>query len=548
MRLWACHIALSCLCALAIKVDAAVQFVDVAAVLGVDFVHENGAQGKRFLPETYGAGAAFLDYDGDGRLDLYMVNGGRIPGLSTAPLVANELYRNLGDRFAPVAQQAAVADTSFGMGAVVGDYDNDGDPDLYVTNFGANRLYNNRGDGSFADVSMPVADAGWGTSAAFADVDLDGDLDLYVGNYVEYPIAEPVICRVGNSEERLYCDPRKFAGQVDRLYINEGAQSDWTFVDRTREMGLESTNGKELGVIFGDIDGDGDPDLYLANDMTPNMLYRNDGHHFVEKGLASGTSLNDEGGIEAGMGVDMADADGDGLLDLFVTNFQWESNTLYRNLGRGFFADATVASGINKASMAYLGFGTGFLDFDNDGDLDLFVANGHVYDNVDKIDHASSYAQRNQLLENNGTGTFVEKVDAGPGFELVQVSRGAAFADFDNDGDIDIAVNNSGQHAALLRNDGGNESNWIGIVLRGTKSNRDGVGARVEVHVNGRLLVRELRSGGSYLSSHDMRLLFGLGDAQMVERIVVQWPGAKEQVVEGAQGNQYLTIEENASK
>ncbi len=549
MRWWIFHRVLFALSLPVLAAAADVRFVDVAVQSGVDFVHANGAEGKRFLPETYGAGTAFLDYDGDGWLDLYMVNGGRIPGLSTAPLVANELYRSRGDgTFVPCAQQAGVDDTGFGMGAVVGDYDNDGDPDLYLTNFGANLLYRNTGDGRFADASTGVADTGWGTSAAFADIDLDGDLDLYVGNYVEYPIADPVICRVGNSEERLYCDPRKFAGQIDRLYINGGAESDWTFVDRTREMGLENTSGKELGVIFGDIDNDGDPDLYLANDMTPNMLYRNDGTRFVEKGLASGTSLNDEGGIEAGMGVDMADADGDGHLDLFVTNFQWESNTLYRNLGRGFFADATVASGINKVSMSHLGFGTGFLDFDNDGDLDLFVANGHVYDNVEKIDHASSYAQRNQLLENTGSGAFVDRVNAGSGFELVQVSRGAAFADYDNDGDLDIAVNNSGGQAALLRNDGGSDAHWLGIDLRGIKSNRDGIGARVEVYIKGRQLVREVRAGGSYLSSHDLRLLFGLGREEVAERLVIQWPGGAKQTIENAQGNQYLLIEENVGQ
>jgi hypothetical protein len=522
-----------------------VRFVDVATESGVDFKHNNGARGERFLPETYGSGGAFLDYDGDGWLDLYLVNGGRIPGLSDVPLARNELYHNGGDgSFVRRADAAGVGDVGYGMGATVGDYDNDGDPDLYVTNFGPNVLYQNRGDGTFVDVSIGVDDGGWGTSAAFVDVDLDGDLDLYVGNYVEYPITDPLICRVGNSGERLYCDPRKFEGQSDRLYINGGSESGWGFVDRTRAMGLHGVQGKQLGVIFGDYDLDGDPDLYLANDMTPNMLYRNDGGHFVEKGLASGTSLNHEGGIEAGMGVDMADADGDGRADLFVTNFQWESNTLYRNLGHGFFTDATVASGINKTSMTYLGFGTRFFDYDNDGDLDLFVANGHVYDNVKKVDHASSYAQRNQLLENTGDGRYVENEDAGPGFDLQQVSRGAAFADYDNDGDVDIAVNNSGQQATLLRNDGGNAANWLGLVLRGVQSNRDALGARIKITVQGRTLVRELRSGGSYLSAHDPRMLVGLGAAEQVERIEVLWLGGAKQVVESVAGNQYLLIEE----
>ncbi len=524
-----------------------VQFVDIAAEAGVSFLHQNGAEGMRYLPETYGSGVACIDFDVDGMLDLYWVNGGRIPGLTQAPLAPNALYRNEGaNRFVEIASRAGVDDVGYGMGAVVGDYDADGYPDLYVSNFGANVLYRNGANGSFVDASQGVDDAGWGTSAAFADVDSDGDLDLFVGNYVEYPLgADLVNCWVGNSDERLYCDPRKFFGQVDRLYINGGAEANWTWRDGTREWGLHSTDGKELGVILGDSDGDGDVDLYLANDMTPNMLYRNDGSHFVERGLASGTSLNDEGGVEAGMGVDLGDVDGDGLQDFFVTNFQWESNTLYRNAGSGFFIDATVASGVQKASMAYLGFGTGFLDYDGDGDLDIFVANGHVYDNVEKIDHASTYPQRNQLLDNDGQGRFVENAAAGPGFELLQVSRGAAFGDIDNDGDADIAINNSAGPAALLRNDGGHAQGWLGIQLVGRGSNRDAVGAVVEVWVGGKRQLRERRAGGSYLSSHDARLLFGLGDAIGAERVEVRWPSGQRQSLDDITANQYVTIEES---
>lgn len=525
---------------------AQVHFVDIAKEAGIDFVHQNGAEGMRYLPETYGSGVACLDYDGDGLLDLYWVNGGRIPGLTQAPPAPNALYRNEGaNRFAEMGAEAGVDDVGYGMGAVVGDYDADGNPDLYVSNFGANVLYKNSGNGTFIDASQGVDDAGWGTSAAFADVDMDGDLDLFVGNYVEYPLGEDLVnCWVGNSDERLYCDPRKFGGQIDRLYINGGADSAWSWRDGTREWGLHSTDGKELGVILGDYDGDGDPDLYLANDMTPNMLYRNDGSHFVERGLASGTSLNDEGGVEAGMGVDLGDVDADGLQDFFVTNFQWESNTLYRNMGGGFFVDATVASGVQKASMAYLGFGTGFLDYDGDGDLDIFVANGHVYDNVEKIDHASTYPQRNQLLTNDGRGRFVDNAEAGPGLELMQVSRGAAFGDIDSDGDADIAVNNSAGPAALLRNDGGNAYSWLGIKLVGRGGNRDGVGAQVEVWAAGKRQLRERRAGGSYLSSHDGRLLFGLGGATGAERVAVRWPSGQQQLLEDITANQYVIIEE----
>ena len=522
------------------------HFVDIAQSAGVDFVHHSGATGARYLPETYGSGAAFLDYDGDGALDLYLVNSGRLPELSNEPETANALFRNEGaGHFSEQTAQAGVGDRGYGMGATVGDYDNDGWADLYVTNFGPNALFHNRGEGRFADVTATadVGCPGWGTSAAFADVDLDGDLDLFVGNYLDYPTEYPLVCRIGNSEERLYCDPRKFDGQVDRLYINEGG----AFADRTADFGLVSTAGKELGVVFGDYDQDGDPDLYLANDLVPNMLYRNDGPRFVNRGLASGTSLNGEGVAEAGMGVDMADADGDGDLDLFVTNFQWESNTLYSNLGGGFFADATVASGITRASMAFLGFGTGFFDCDNDGDLDLFVANGHVYDNVEKVDRSAEYAQRNQLLENVGAGIFVDRSDRGLGLALVQVSRGAAFGDIDNDGDLDIAVNNSNERLALLRNDA-DDRGWLGLRLRGTASNRDAIGARIALTTGGSTLVREVRRNASYLSSHDPRVLFGLGDAEVAERIEIRWPSGAVQVVENLSGRQYVSIEEDTSR
>ena len=520
------------------------RFVDVAQSAGIDFVHRSGATGARYLPETYGSGVAFLDFDRDGRVDLYWVNAGRLPKLSTAPPAANALFRNEGaGRFerSPVG----AGDRGYGMGATVGDYDNDGWADLYVTNFGPNALFHNR-QGRFADVtaSAGVGCSRWGTSAAFADVDLDGDLDLFVGNYLDYPTDDPLVCRIGNSTERLYCDPRKFDGAVDRLYINEGL----AFADRTAAFGLVSTAGKELGVVFGDCDQDGDPDLYLANDLVPNMLYRNDGAHFVDRGLASGTSLNGEGGVEAGMGVDMADADGDGDLDLFVTNFQWESNTLYRNLGGTFFADATVAAGITRASMAFLGFGTGFFDYDNDGDLDLFVANGHVYDNVKKVDRAAEYAQRNQLLENVGAGAFVDRGDLGPGLALVQVSRGSAFGDIDGDGDLDIAVNNSNDRPALLRNDAAGGGGWLGLRLQGAASDRDAIGARVELTTGGRTLVREVRRNASYLSSHDPRVIFGLGHAEVAERVEIRWPSGVVQVVEGLPGRQYVVIQEEDAR
>jgi len=307
-------------------------------------------------------------------------------------------------------------------------------------------------------------------------------------------------------------------------------------------MGLENVTGKELGVVFGDYDQDGDPDLYLANDMTPNALFRNEGNRFVEYGLASGTSLNDAGGIEAGMGVDMADVDGDGWQDIFVTNFQWESNTLYKNISDGFFVDATVSSGVHKISMPYLGFGTLFLDSDLDGDLDIFVANGHVYDNVKTIDHASSYAQRNQLLLNNGEGVFVEDIDFGR--DELFVTRGLASSDYDNDGDPDVALSNNGGPGQLLQNNSSTFNSWIGVKLMGDLNNIDGIGALVTVKYGTYSLQRELRTGGSYLSGHDLRLLFGLESADRVDSISVAWPGGDTETVISPVINTYVEIKQ----
>jgi hypothetical protein len=521
---------------------AQVQFVDVAFQAGVCFKHEKGSQGMRYMPETYGSGVAFFDCDNDGLLDLYLVNSGRLPGLSTAPVAANALYRNQGDgTFADLTAASGTGDTGYGMGAAVGDFDNDGDADLYVTNFGPNRLYRNEGQGRFREVAARagVAGGGWSSSAAFADADLDGALDLYVCTYLDYPVEDPPVCFVGNSRERLYCDPRKFPGLADRFYHNQG---EGRFADWTERMGLADPAGKELGVVFGDLDQDGDPDLYLANDMAPNRLYRNQGSGFVECGLASGTSLSLEGKVQAGMGVDLGDCDNDGLPELLVTNFQWESNSLYRNLGRGFFADVAVESGLHQLSFPYLGFGTGFLDADLDGDLDIFVANGHVYDNVERIDPAASYAQRSQLFLNQGKGRFTEAKDPGPGLEP-RVSRGAAFGDWDNDGDPDIALNNSGGWAALLRNEG-TPSHWLGLELRGRQSNRDGVGAQVRVKAGEQEQWRQVRGGGSYLSAHDLRLLFGLGSLALAEEVEVRWPKGRLQQLGPLRADQYLVVEE----
>ena len=522
------------------------KFIDVAWEAGVRFQHVSGAGNEHHMPETYGSGVAFLDYDADGLLDLYWVNSGSLEDSESSLVATNALYRNSGDgTFVDRTKASSVGDAGYGMGVAVGDYDNDGDLDMYVTNYGPNVLYQNAME---ADVptfhilthEAGVADDGWGTSAAFSDVDLDGYLDLYVANYLNYSIEDHPSCKVAGTDLTIYCDPRRFSTQRDRFFHNLGPAEGWAFKDRTEATGLVQDLGKELGVLFLDVDLDGDQDLYLACDLTPNLLFMNEGGLFKDRGLASGTSLNDEGELEAGMGVDAADVDGDGLPDLFVTNFQWQSNTLYRNLGGGFFLDATSALGLEGASMPYLGFGTGFIDYDNDSDMDLFVANGHVDENVEQYDAASRYEQRNQLFENQGRGRFSE-VEAGSVMETEGVSRGTAFGDYDNDGDVDIAVSNSNGMAHLLQNQEGNHNHWLGIQLKG-EANCDALGARVTVESGGRKRHLQVHRTRSYLSSSDARLLFGLGTKAEADAVTIEWPNGTVQVLGSTKADQYLVV------
>ena len=417
-----------------------------------------------------------------------------MPGTEYDLAPQNALYHNRGKgTFADVTEHAGVGDTGYGMGCAVGDIDNDGDLDLYVTNFGANVLYRNEGDGTFADVTVAaqVGDEGWGASAAFADIDRDGFVDLYVGNYHNFSYTNHRVCAEGGSGLQLYCGPEAFDGVTDVLYRNEG---DGTFADITTAAGLGSAEGKELGVVFGDVDLDGDPDLYLANDKTLNFLYLNDGTgHFADEALLAGVAYNEDGDVEAGMGVDMGDYDNDGDPDLFVTNFQWETNTLYKNLGDGTFVDETFLAGLGKGSIAYLSWGTRFFDVDNDGDRDLFIANGHLESDVEQYENAT-FPQRNQLFLNVGDGRFEEYAEDGGALSLKRVSRGAAFGDYDDDGDIDVLVANVAAEPTLMRNDGAG-GHWVRLRLEGRDSNRAGIGTRVEVTSGGQVQTDEVRSG-----------------------------------------------------
>ena len=521
-----------------------VKFVDVIEEAGIDFVYVNGASGEKYMPEPMGSGAAFFDYDNDGDLDLYIVNGAPFPGFHCSEPPQNALYRNNGDgTFTDVTEEAGVGDTEYGMGVAVGDYDNDGDLDLYLANFGPNVLYRNNGDGTFTDVTQEagVEDDGWGANAAFVDYDLDGDLDLYVANYIEYDTRHNKVCLQGNV--RAYCGPNAYPGQSGILFRNNG---DGTFTDVTKEAGLYTTEGRQLGAVWGDCNNDGYPDLFISNDKAPNFLFMNNGDGtFTEVGLEAGVAYSEDGAAESGMGADFGDYDNDGYLDIVVATYQWLPNRLYHNEGGEFFIDVTFPAHIGAETIPYLGMTVAFLDYDNDGWLDIFVANGHLDENVQDYDPMARYAQKNQLFRNNGDGTFTEVTDiAGPGFQLENVSHGAAFGDYDNDGDIDIFVSNSNGPCSLLRNDGGNRNHWLAIRTIGTKSNRDGIGAKIKVISGDLVQVREVRSSYGYLGSSDLRVYFGLGRRNKADRIEIRWPSGTVQVLRDVKADQFLTVRE----
>ena len=516
-------------------------FSDVTEEAGIRFRHVAGLSDKKHLPETMGAGAAFFDADADGDMDLYLVNSGDLGAPAGEPPIRNALYRNDGSGgFTDVTAGSGVGDAGYGMGVAAADYDNDGAADLYVTNYGANALYRNRGDGTFDDVTQAagVGGSAWSVSSAFADIDNDGDLDLYVVNYVDYDLSmQP--CLNPDVGLREYCHPRLYDGQSDALYRNEG---DGTFVDITRRAGIDNAvEGKGLGIAVADYDNDAWVDIYIANDTTRNFLYRNQGDGtFVDVGLTSGTGYNGGGLPEGGMGVDFGDYNGDGSLDLIVINSSAETNTLYRNNRDGSFTDVTAGAGLAADSFSMLGFGARFLDYDNDMDLDLFVANGGLQPNVASLSGGSAtYAQRAQLFENDGAGVFAEAPGAAPG---ASVGRGAAFADYDDDGDMDVYIANSEGPGKLLRNDAAGANAWLRVKLTGSGANRDGVGARVVVEAGGALQVRELSGGSSYASASDPRLLFGLGRARRVDRLAVRWPGGAVQWLGDISPNRTIRI------
>lgn len=528
-------------------VEDKISFIEATAAAGLRFQHVDGRSGQRYFLETVGSGAAFFDYDGDGLLDIYLVNSADLPGSHSPTPPINRLYHNNGDgTFTDVTEQAGVGDTGYGAGCAVADYDNDGDLDLYVTNFGANLLYRNNGNRTFTDVTQHagVGDSRWSLGCAFADYDSDGFVDLYVANYIDFDFETHTDCT--QKGVATYCPPESFEGSPDILYRNNG---DGTFTDVTTTTGVYNKDGKGMGVVFGDYDNDGDVDCYVGNDAGENFLYQNKGDGtFTNVGWMAGVEADENGNVQGTMGVDFGDYDNDGLLDLVAVNYQQQPNALYRNDNGSFFTDVSFVAGMAE-SLPYVGWGADFFDVDNDGDKDLLIVNGHLQDTVEQYDDTTTYPQRNYLLINNGQGRFVDvAMKVGSGFQSLKVSRGLATGDYDNDGDLDVLISNANDAPQLLRNDSGNQGNWILIRTIGTRSNRAGIGTRVKIQTGDLIQIDEVRSGSGYLSQNDLRLHFGVGTHKRIDRIEVRWPSGTVDIVQDIEPNQILTITESASQ
>ncbi len=525
-----------------------VVFLDVTSSSGITFKHRNAASPEKYLIETMGSGCAWIDYDQNGLLDLYLVNGAATRAYRPEQPLRSALYRNNGDgTFTDVTVQAGVgAEGLFGMGVAVGDYDNDGFPDLLVLGYSRCILYHNNGNGTFTDVSARagIENRGrWASSAAWFDYDNDGRLDLIIANYVDWTPENNFYCGDRGPALRSYCHPDVYKGTPPTLYHNNG---DGTFTDVSSTSGIGTKPGNGLGVVTLDYDGDGWQDIFIANDSMPNFLFHNkrDGT-FEEVGYLAGVAVSGDGQAEAGMGVDAADLTGNGLMDLVVTHLDLQLARLYRNKGNGVFDDETVRSKIGYATYHLSGFGTRFFDYDNDGARDLFIANGHVLDNVQLYRSDARYLEPKLMFRNTGGGLFENVSDRlGADFQLPRASRGVAVGDFDNDGDLDILVNNNGEAPQLLRNDGGNANHWLSILLIGTRSNRDAVGARVKVSA-GTLTQYDQKTGGmSYQSGQDPRLHFGLGGHAVIDSMEIDWPSGTKTKLSGIKTDQILAIQE----
>ncbi|MBP6820075.1 MAG: CRTAC1 family protein [Acidobacteria bacterium] len=540
-----------------------VKFTNIAREAGITAKTIYGGEKKnKFQLENTGSGVAFFDYDNDGRLDIFVVNGTRLEVAElNGETPTNHLYRNNGDgTFADVTAKTGLTRTGWGQGVCTGDFDNDGFEDLFVTYWGQNVLYRNNGNGTFADVTAKagLANVGlndpkrrWGSGSAFVDYDRDGDLDLFVANYLDF---DPKVWPLPESGPCLYkgvmasCGHKGMPGSANLLYRNDG---NGKFTDVAEKAGITKTSGRySLGVLVADFNNDDWPDIYVANDLAPSALYRNEKNGtFTDIGIEAGCAYSIDGKVQAGMGVAAGDYDGDGWLDIFKTNFSDDTSSLYRNLGKDSFDDVTFPAGVG-VNTRWLGWGCGFFDFENDGWLDILLVNGHIYPEVEQLKGHAGYRQRKVLYRNNGKGRFEDFTDkVGGAIAEPNSSRGCAFGDFDNDGDMDIVINPVNSVPELLRCDlaspekGGN--NWITIRLIGTKSNRSGIGARLKLTIEGRQpMIDEVRSGGSYYSQNDQRVHFGLGKAAKVKSLEIRWPSGKVDTLSDLPINRIIQVKE----
>ncbi|MGD8500706.1 MAG: CRTAC1 family protein [Phycisphaerales bacterium] len=533
-----------CLCA-AQALHGRIMFADVTEQTGITFEHTDGSSGNRYIVESVTAGLALLNYDGDEDVDIYFLNGAPLHGAIFDTPPRNVLYRNDGNwSFTDVTCQSGLGDTGYGLGVAVGDYDNDGDADVYLNNYGPNVLYRNNGDGTFTDVTESAGVGNRdkvGAGACFLDMDGDGDLDLFVSNYLKFSYAIHVPHSMKGFPQ--YGSPLDYPAEPDTVYRNNG---DGTFSDVSVVSGIADYPGTGMGTVCGDYDDDGDTDIFVANDVMGNFLFRNDGTgRFEEVGLPAGVAYDYYGREQASMGADFGDYDNDGRLDLFVTSYTQELSTLYHNLGEGIFEDATLTSGAGVGTLNDVTWGNGMVDFDNDGDRDIFIVSGHVQDNVENYDSRTAYRQRNIVQMNTGRGRFINvSEDCGNGMEVMSASRGAGFDDMDNDGDIDVVVLNARTKPTILRNDSSPTGHWLKVRLQGVRTNRDGVGARVKVTAGDLTLVDEVHSGRGYQSHFGTCLHFGLGRHEKIDRIEIRWIGGNTDVFFDVEVDQSVTLVE----
>jgi enediyne biosynthesis protein E4 len=535
-----------------------VSFVNVARESGLNVKTIFGGEHKnKYLLETTGCGVAFYDYDNDGWLDIFLVNGSRLEGFPAGKAPSSHLFKNNRDgTFTDVTAQAGLLHSGWGQGVCIGDYDNDGNEDLFVTYFGKNVLYHNNGDGTFTDVTEKAGVGGsgkrWNTGCAFVDYDRDGHLDLFVANYIDLDLATAPVPESGPCLYKgvmVACGPPGLNGGKNILYRNNG---NGTFTDVTEQAGILAANGTYgLGVLTADLDNDGWPDIYVANDSTASALYQNKKNgKFVDIAMEAGCALSADGKPQAGMGISAADYDLDGNLDMVKTNFAGDTPSLYHNIGSATFEDATFAAGLGRHTQ-FLGWGCGFFDMDNDGWPDILICNGHVYPEVEQLKTEAGYPQQKLLYKNLRNGRFNDvSMQAGPGITVPVASRGCAFGDFDNDGDIDVVVNTVNDYPQLLRCDSASRRNWIKVRTIGTKSNRSGIGARLRCVTHPpdepkpHQQIDEVRSGGSYISQNDLRVHFGLGKAEKVEILEIRWPSGQIDTLKDVKPNQLIYVRE----